>query len=113
MKLSAEERIVASIIVNNERYGELRGLCCKEKGPYHIVDAMCDLHIAEEPINLISVVDRLKLRNHLDFIGGIKYVTDIVDASLTTLFYPIKKGQYEQGYRMIKELKRGMSEIYR
>ncbi|MGH2403446.1 MAG: DnaB-like helicase N-terminal domain-containing protein [bacterium] len=45
-----------------------------------IYQTMIDLYERDEPVDLITVTDRLKTRGHLEDVGGAVYITSLLDA---------------------------------
>ena len=81
--LEAEQALIGSILINNDVIDEVASLVNPSKffDPAHkkIFEAMIHLMNNSDPIDTVSVSDELKKGKNLKSVGGIYYLTGLVD----------------------------------
>ena len=87
-KIEAQVGVVGSILLDSNR---LRSVCEKFsmtpdwfEEPYkQIVNAITEMWLSQEPVDLLTVIEKMRLRGTLDRIGGARVVESCVDATPT------------------------------
>jgi replicative DNA helicase len=82
--IEAEQGVLGSMLLERDAIARvvemLRGEDFYREAHRRIYDAMVDLFERGEPVDLITVTDRLKARGQLEDVGGAAYVTSLLDA---------------------------------
>ena len=82
--LQAEKAVLGSMLLDNEAAGRVFELLDSDayyKGVHRkIFEVMLSLYEANEPIDLITLAERLKRNNLLEEIGGTYYITELAEA---------------------------------
>ena len=85
--LKAEQAVLGAILLDNEALGRVSGHL--RDGDFYrgahqdIFRAMLELNSAREPIDLVTLPDRLRKAGKLEDIGGEPYLATLVDAMPT------------------------------
>lgn len=91
----AEQSVLWSLLIDKDGFfliGDLLGVeDFYEEGHAFIYEAMRDLYKLNKPIDLITVKEKLTDKNRLDKVGGITYLTELVDV------VPTSSNIYEYG----------------
>jgi len=86
--LEAEQSILGAILIDNEALPKVLEIL--DPGDFYrlshkkIFNAMTDLFDKNEPIDLITLTDQLKRKDDLDAIGGLSYLSSLVDMTPTS-----------------------------
>jgi replicative DNA helicase len=86
--LDAEQSILGAILIDNEALPKVLEIL--DPGDFYklthkkIFNAMTDLFDKNEPIDLITLTDQLKRKDELDAIGGLSYLSSLVDMTPTS-----------------------------
>jgi len=86
--LEAEQSILGAILIDNEALPKVLEIL--DPGDFYklshkkIFNAMTDLFDKNEPIDLITLTDQLKRKDELDAIGGLSYLSSLVDMTPTS-----------------------------
>jgi len=82
--VEAEQGVLGSMLLDRDAIARvvemLRGDDFYREAHRRIFDTMVELFERGEPVDLITVTDRLKARGQLDDVGGAAYVTALLDA---------------------------------
>lgn len=82
--LDAEQGVLGSMLLERDAIAKvvevLRGEDFYREAHRRIYDAMIELFERGEPVDLITVTDRVKALGQLDDVGGAAYVTSLLDA---------------------------------
>ncbi len=82
--VEAEQGIIGSMLLERDAIARVvemvRGEDFYREAHRRIFDTMVDLFERGEPVDLITVSDRLKARGQLEDVGGAAYVTSLLDA---------------------------------
>ncbi|WP_010681210.1 replicative DNA helicase [Acetivibrio cellulolyticus] len=86
--LEAEQSVLGSILLDKEVLTNVTEII-KSQDFYRedhkeIFEAIIDLYEKAEPIDLITVAERLKIRGTLDSVGGLEYLTNLANVVPTT-----------------------------
>ena len=86
--VEAEQAILGGILLDNEVFNAVLEVL-NEEDFYHTAHrkvflSMIELYENSEPVDLITLTDALKNKNQLDEIGGVSYLTSLVDSIPTT-----------------------------
>ncbi len=81
--ITAEESLISSILLDKESMGSVVDMLSpidfyKDSHKY-IYEAAFELFKKNEPVDLVTVADKLKKNNKIDRIGGVVYLAQIVD----------------------------------
>jgi replicative DNA helicase len=83
--LQAEEAIISAVLIDNSTLLDVVELIGPEDfyktAHQKIFSAITDLFNRNEPVDLVTVTNRLKTRGHLDEIGGAAYLAQMMDAA--------------------------------
>lgn len=86
--IDAEEAVIAGILINNEAMNQILEILSPtdfyREAHCHIFDAMVDLYNNNEPIDIITLSNRLKEKERLEAIGGTAYLGSLIDAVSTS-----------------------------
>ena len=76
-----ERAVLGAILIDNRAYGIVCELLIPESfyEPRHqkIYGAICDLSLAEKPVDILSVTEQLAQNGQLEEIGGPGYITEL------------------------------------
>lgn len=86
--IEAEQSVLGAILLDKEVLTNITEIV-KSQDFYRddhkeIFEAIIDLYEKAEPIDLITVAERLKLRGTLDSVGGLEYLTNLANVVPTT-----------------------------
>jgi len=86
--LEAEESVLGSILIDNDAIVKVADLISSEDFylPQHrqIYEAMIDLYQKNAPIDIVSLSNRLEEKKLLDEIGGVSFLTSLVNKTPTS-----------------------------
>lgn len=86
--LEAEESVLGSILIDNDAIARVADLISSEDFylPQHrqIYEAMIDLYQKNAPIDIVSLSNRLEEKKLLDEIGGVSFLTSLVNKTPTS-----------------------------
>ncbi|AEV66876.1 replicative DNA helicase [Acetivibrio clariflavus] len=86
--IEAEQSVLGAILLDKEVLTSVIEIISSEDfyrdDHKEIFDAIIDLYEKGEPIDLITVAERLKLRGTLDSVGGLEYLTSLANIVPTT-----------------------------
>jgi len=86
--IEAEQSVLGAILLDKEVLASVIEIINSEDfyrdDHREIFDAIIDLYEKGEPIDLITVAERLKLRGTLDSVGGLEYLTSLANIVPTT-----------------------------
>ncbi|NLY43776.1 MAG: replicative DNA helicase [Clostridiaceae bacterium] len=86
--IEAEQSVLGAMLIDKEAIAVVVESLKKEdfyrEDHKEIYDAMLDLFHRNQPVDLITLTEQLKLRGTLEAVGGIEYLTSIVTAIPTT-----------------------------
>lgn len=81
--LEAEESILSACLIYSESFIEVVDVLQPDyfyrSSHNKIFQAMIDLHDKKEPVDLVTLANKLKQKNQLDEIGGASYLANLVD----------------------------------
>lgn len=81
--IEAEQSVLGSLLVDRDWFFVIGDLLTPEdfydESNKYIYDAMLDLYKHNRPIDIITVKDKLDSKKLLDKVGGISYITELVD----------------------------------
>ena len=86
--LEAEQSILGAVLIDNEALPKVLEIL--DPGDFYklshkkIFNAMTDLFDKNEPIDLITLTDQLKRKDELDAVGGLSYLSSLVDMTPTS-----------------------------
>ena len=86
--LEAEQSILGAVLIDNEALPKVLEIL--DPGDFYklshkkIFNAMTDLFDKNEPIDLITLTDQLKRKDELEAIGGLSYLSSLVDMTPTS-----------------------------
>ena len=82
--IEAEQSVLGGILLENDSLSNvlevLNGEDFYRKTHRQVIYSMIELYEKNEPIDLITLSDALKSKNQLDDVGGISYLTSLVDS---------------------------------
>ncbi len=83
--IEAEESVIASILIDNTIIDDIRDLLSPDdfyKTAHKIIyRSMMDLHIDNNPVDLVTVVNKLRSNNELEKVGGAIYLSRVIDTA--------------------------------
>ena len=86
--MEAEQAILGGILINNEAMNQIMDIlspdCFYREAHMHLFQGMVDLYNNNEPIDLITLSQRLAEKDLQEKAGGIDYLTSLVDAVSTS-----------------------------
>jgi len=86
--MDAEQAILAGILINNDAMNQIMDIlsaeCFYREAHMHLYQGMVQLYNNNEPIDLITLSQYLTEKNLLEKVGGIDYLTSLVDAVSTS-----------------------------
>ena len=84
----AEESVLGSIVIDNDAIGKIADVLFPEDfyetKNRHIYEAVLDLYQKNEPIDVLSLSSRLKEKHLLKDIGGITYLSSLIEKTPTS-----------------------------
>lgn len=85
--LEAEQAVLAAILLDNQAINKVVEILHRDdfykEAHRKIFGAMLDLNEGSEAIDLITLSDHLRGRNQLDAVGGVSYLTDLLNSVAT------------------------------
>jgi len=86
--IEAEQSVLGAILLDKEVLANVTEIISSQdfyrEDHREIFEAILDLYEKAEPIDLITVSERLKLRGTLDSVGGLEYLTNLANIVPTT-----------------------------
>lgn len=86
--VEAERSVLGALLIDSEAISEIASFLKPEdfyREPHRFVyAARLDLYERREPGDLVTLVDELRRRNQLDAVGGVSYLTELVNDVPTT-----------------------------
>ncbi|MGE5632704.1 MAG: replicative DNA helicase [Caulobacteraceae bacterium] len=86
--LEAEQSVLGAMLLDKEAISTatefIGGEDFYREAHKEIFEAIVDIYDKGEPVDLITLTEKLKMRNTLDAVGGITYLTNLMDAVPTT-----------------------------
>lgn len=86
--LEAEQSVLGAMLLDKEAISAATEIISGEdfyrEAHKEIFEAIVDIYDKGEPVDLITLTEKLKMRNTLDAVGGITYLTNLMDAVPTT-----------------------------
>lgn len=86
--VEAEQSVLGAMIIDRECIATVTEIIKSEdfykENHKEIFEAIIDLFDQNEPVDIITVADQLKVRGTLDAVGGLEYLTDLVTQVPTT-----------------------------
>lgn len=86
--LEAERSVLGTVLLDNRVMGKLATIVRDEdfSVPIHALlwQVMLDLHCAQEAIDVVTVVSRLRRMDRLNTIGGAQFLGEVTDGIITT-----------------------------
>lgn len=86
--LEAEQSVLGAMLLDKEAISTSTEMISGEdfyrEAHKEIFEAIVDIYDKGEPVDLITLTEKLKMRNTLEAVGGITYITNLMDAVPTT-----------------------------
>lgn len=86
--VEAEQSVLGAMLLDKEAISTatelIRGEDFYREAHKEIFEAIVDIYDKGEPVDLITLTEKLKARNTLDAVGGITFLTNLMDAVPTT-----------------------------
>jgi len=105
--IEAERSLLGSLLMDTNAISKVADLVLAQdfykKNHQEIYQAVVDLFIKGEPVDLLSVANRLKEKNLLDEIGGNSYLAELVN-SVPTATHVFSYGKIVKNKRVLRDL---------
>ncbi len=105
--IEAERSLLGSLLMDTSAISKVADLVLAQdfykKNHQEIYQAVVDLFIKGEPVDLLSVANRLKEKNLLDEIGGNSYLAELVNG-VPTATHVLSYGKIVKNKRVLRDL---------